>query len=135
MEEMTVIGEITLPGVERSAGFTRQFMRDMLGSGHPAFADVQVCTCELVNNALRHTKSGQGGRFTIRLARTTSALRVEVTDDGAGGTRPRLRRPSGESGRGLHIVDALAVRWGHIPIGDRTTVWAEFAGGRLAQIP
>lgn len=127
--EMTVLGEITLPGVERSAVYARQFLQDTLGVAHPALADLQVCACELFNNGLRHTKSGRGGRITVKLVRAASALRIEVTDDGAGGARPRLRRPDGEGGRGLHIVEALAVRWGCIPIGDRTTVWAEFAAG------
>lgn len=125
--EMTILGEIALPGVERSAGDARRFLRDMLGPDHPVLADLCVCACELLNNGLRHTKSGQGGRIAIKLAQATSACRIEVTDDGAGGARPRLRRPDGEGGRGLHIVDALAVRWGYIPIGERTTTWAEFA--------
>ncbi|TDC87988.1 ATP-binding protein, partial [Actinomadura sp. 7K507] len=44
-----------------------------------------------------------------------------------GGERPVLRDAQlAESGRGLQIVDALAVHWGHRPDGPRTTVWAEF---------
>jgi anti-sigma regulatory factor (Ser/Thr protein kinase) len=128
MDEMTVLGEITLPGVERSAGDARRFVRDLLGRDHPALADLLVSVCELLNNGLRHTRSGRGGgQIAVKLARAPGVIQVEVTDDGAGGARPRMRRPDGESGRGLHIVDALAVRWGYIPVGDRTTVWAEFA--------
>jgi anti-sigma regulatory factor (Ser/Thr protein kinase) len=128
-EEMTVLGEITLPGVEPSAARARRFMRETLGAGHPALDDVQVCTCELLNNGLRHTKSGQGGQINLKLGQAAGTLWVEVTDDGADGARPRLRSPNGESGRGLHIVDALAARWGYVPVGDRTTVWAEFGCG------
>jgi anti-sigma regulatory factor (Ser/Thr protein kinase) len=120
--------------VERSAGRVRQFLRDILDPDHAALADLRVCACELVNNGLRHTKSGQGGRIAIKLAQTTSAFRIEVTDDGAGGARSRLRQPDAESGRGRHIVDALTVRWGYIPVGDRTTSWAELACGALLRL-
>ncbi|WP_433154152.1 ATP-binding protein [Actinomadura nitritigenes] len=54
-----------------------------------------------------------------------------MTDDGAGGARPVVRsEPDGESGRGLHIVAALAKAWGHRPDGPGTTVWAEFPADR-----
>jgi hypothetical protein len=36
----------------------------------------------------------------------------------------------GESGRGLHIIAALAERWGHRADGARTTVWADFPAVR-----
>jgi anti-sigma regulatory factor (Ser/Thr protein kinase) len=128
MDGMTVLGEITLPGVEQSAADARRFLRSLLW-GHPALDDLLVSACELLNNGLRHTRSGRGGgQIVVKLAFAPDVIRVEVTDDGAGGARPRLRRPDGEGGRGLHIVDALAERWGYIPNGDRTTVWAEFAG-------
>ena len=125
-DEMTVLGEITLPGEERSAAQARRFMRETLGPGHPALDDVQVCTCELLNNGLRHTKSGRGGEVNVKLGEAAGTLRIEVTDDGADGARPRLRSPNGEGGRGLHIDEALAARWGYVPVGDRTTTWAEF---------
>jgi hypothetical protein len=82
---MTALGEIALPGVERSAGRARRFLRDMLGPDHPAPADLCVCACELFNNGLRHTKSGQGGGVIIHVAQAASAVRLEVTDDAANG--------------------------------------------------
>ena len=55
-------------------------------------------------------------------------LRLETADEGGSGT-PRLRDPGdGESGRGLHVVEALSLAWGAERRGDRT-VWAEFARG------
>jgi hypothetical protein len=60
-------------------------------------------------------------------------LRAEVTDDGADGTRPFVRTdPGGESGRGRHIVAALAKTSGHPPDGPGTTVWADIPSARPA---
>lgn len=129
---MKVIAELTLPGVERSAWYARRFLRDSLVPQHLDEDDAQVDDMELVVdefacNGIRHTASGHDGKMTIALLADPKVLRVEVTDEGAAGARPMLiGSPDGESGRGLHIVEALAERWGHRPDGDRTTVWAEF---------
>ncbi|GGU99556.1 hypothetical protein GCM10010245_02300 [Streptomyces spectabilis] len=58
-------------------------------------------------------------------------LRIEVTDT-CGERMPSARpvSPEAESGRGLLLVEALAVRWG-VTLGPRPrkTVWAELDGG------
>jgi hypothetical protein len=54
-------------------------------------------------------------------------LRIEVTDDGAE-VLPTLRLAGGddEAGRGLELVDALAVRWeSRRDSAGKTTTWAE----------
>jgi hypothetical protein len=44
---------------------------------------------------------------------------------------PRLRHggPAARSGRGLHLVGALARAWGVEPSADGKTVWAELPLG------
>ncbi|MQY08516.1 ATP-binding protein [Actinomadura macrotermitis] len=123
-----LIAALTLPGVERSVPHARRFVRDILAPVHAELLDdMALVVDELAGNAVRHTASGRGGKFTVALFHAPGVLRAEVTDEGAGGGRPVPRAdPAGESGRGLHIVAALAVRWGHRPDGPRTTVWAEF---------
>ncbi|MFL6056126.1 MAG: ATP-binding protein [Actinoallomurus sp.] len=127
---MTVIGEITLPGTERSVAESRGFVRKMLGHRHPALDGVGLTVSELATNAIRHTPSGAGGRFTITLAAADHRIRAEVTNDGASGSEPSLGSEPGtdaEHGRGLLLIEAIADRWGVTRHAGRTTVWAEFA--------
>ncbi|TDD62788.1 ATP-binding protein [Actinomadura darangshiensis] len=130
--ELRLLGVLTLPGVERSVRYARLFLRDTLVPDHLApgdelLDDMVLVVDEFACNGIRHTASGRGGKIHISLWSGPGVLRAEVSDDGADGARPALRdAPDDESGRGLHIVAALASRWGHRPDGTRTTVWADF---------
>jgi hypothetical protein len=82
-----------------------------------------LLTSELVTNAVRH------GRSDVRLqvAVDGDLLRVDVGDDNS---RHPLRKPSdlgALDGRGLQIVELLALRWGvdDEPLGKR--VWFELS--------
>jgi anti-sigma regulatory factor (Ser/Thr protein kinase) len=118
---------ITLPGVERSVADGRRFVRRTIGSRHPVLDMVTLGVSELATNAIMHTPSGEGGQITIGLVAAGGFVRAEVTNDGTTAAKPRVRRdPTGESGRGILIVDALADAWGVIEGSGTTTVWAEF---------
>jgi anti-sigma regulatory factor (Ser/Thr protein kinase) len=99
--------------------------------------DAQLVVSELFTNAVRHTDSE---KVDCELRLTGERLRLEVTDQGAGPTRPRTRRArgteggaagtagsEGENGRGLLLVSTLAEAWGIRPgAGGRGhMVWAE----------
>ncbi|GAA2408457.1 hypothetical protein GCM10010191_16250 [Actinomadura vinacea] len=120
---------ITLPGLESSAGRVRGFVRDVLGAGHPLLDDVRTCVNEAFTNAVEHTASGRGGRVRVSVVDGGGVVVAEVVDDGAGGERPRLRDdPLAEDGRGMRIIDALALDWGVRADGDRSVVWMRFIG-------
>jgi two-component sensor histidine kinase len=90
--------------------------------------DALLLTSELVTNAVRH---GGGGDISCRLWPGQRVVRLEVAD--GNGTLPREvdRGLVADSGRGLHIVDTLASRWGSTP-GQREsgkTVWFELDTG------
>lgn len=127
-DEAVVLGMITLPGVHKSVGHARTFLRDLLPPAHPALDDLVTVASEAVTNAITHTSSGSpGGKVSITLAASHRTLILEVADDGADGSRPYLRKEDGtESGRGMRIIDALARRWGFREAATRTIVWAEF---------
>ncbi|EST37175.1 hypothetical protein N566_14455 [Streptomycetaceae bacterium MP113-05] len=81
---------------------------------------------ELTANAVTHGRV-PGQDFELRLALTGRTLRIEVTDTrtekGPDPTPVPLAADS-ESGRGLLLVQALAMRWG---VRERTvgkTIWA-----------
>ncbi|QFZ24659.1 protein serine phosphatase [Saccharothrix syringae] len=78
-------------------------------------------TSELVTNAVKHTEDPG----TLRLHHDGGRLTVDVVDRGV--DRPRLfeAHPEGEGRRGLHLVNALAARWGTRSTLDGKVVWAE----------
>ncbi|WUI03027.1 ATP-binding protein [Spirillospora sp. NBC_00431] len=133
--ELRLLAVLTLPGVERSVRHARLFLRDTLVPDHVSpdgelLGDMALVVDEFAVNGIRHTASGRGGKIHIALWAGEGVLRAEVSDDGAGGARPVLRDDQDESGRGLHIVEALSSRWGHRTDGPCTTVWAEFPAPR-----
>ncbi|NDU76239.1 ATP-binding protein [Actinomadura sp. DSM 109109] len=134
--DRVVVGEITLPGVRRSVGSARGFVRSV-AAGHPALDDMVLVASETVANAIAHTASGlEGGLVRVAVLAGDGRYRLEVADEGAAGGRPHIEEgrgkggPAGgaeaESGRGMRIVAALASRWGYRTDGVRTVVWAEF---------
>lgn len=126
-----MIGSVTLPGVRPSVGRARRFARELLPCAGPWLDDLVTVVSETVCNAITHTRSGgDGGRVTVTVLACAGGYRLEVADDGAGGDRSRVEPETGtERGRGMRIVEALAVRWGYRERGERTVVWAEFAAG------
>ncbi|MEU9224515.1 ATP-binding protein [Streptomyces massasporeus] len=90
--------------------------------------DVQLCASELVTNVIRHV--GEGVPVTVRVWREEGGrVRLGVTDPdpraltvlvGAAGAGAEA-----ESGRGLALLDALAVRWGVEQEAGHKTVWCE----------
>jgi anti-sigma regulatory factor (Ser/Thr protein kinase) len=121
-----VAPEITLSADPASAAVARGFVAATLQDwGLQTTTDVAVLlTDELVSNAILHA----GSEIGVTVAMQASPLRVDVSDASAELPVPRdsddyLRA----SGRGLHLVDALATDWGVIPRAAGKTVWFELA--------
>jgi hypothetical protein len=81
-----------------------------------------IVVTELVNNVVAHA----GTPMTVLLGRRHDMMTVAVRDQSAG--RPRF---SGEpvpvtsyGGRGLLLIDAVARRWGSLPLAHGKVVWA-----------
>ncbi|MEU6915375.1 ATP-binding protein [Streptomyces olindensis] len=84
-------------------------------------ADVaELLVGELATNALVHAET----RFRLTLFAAHGVLRCEVADAERGVPRV-LQAGTGESGRGMFLVDALAERWGCHRDGPGKTVWFE----------
>ncbi len=115
----TTEATITLPAAATSPALARATLRAMTGGRQDTHAAVVLS--EIVTDAVRH---GEGSP-QVRLTRTGRLLLIEVWD--AGGERPVVRAedPSATSGRGLILVDAMALRWGVTATGGGKTVWAE----------
>jgi anti-sigma regulatory factor (Ser/Thr protein kinase) len=123
--EMNSEARLALRPVPASAAMARQFVDDTLrGWGCDAFVDAsRLLVSELVTNAVLHARTDM--TLVIRLLR--DGVRVEVTD--ASPVAPVVRNYEDEAmtGRGLSLVNDLAVRWGVEPEGSGKTVWFELA--------
>ncbi len=75
--------------------------------------------------------SPAGLAVLLEVAVAASAVRVSVLDYSDQAPVPRaLPSDSAESGRGLHLIDALAKSWGYhacLSNGFSKAVWAELA--------
>ncbi|MFD1537914.1 ATP-binding protein [Nonomuraea guangzhouensis] len=127
------LAEIVLPGVTRSVSVARRCVGEVLAVvGHEDVNDVQLVVSELVTNAVAHTASGEPGGFvTVEVTSLDAATAyIEVIDEGAAVTVPEIRNAdAGEcGGRGLWLVEAVAVGWGVRDGGyRRQVVWVEMS--------
>ncbi len=86
--------------------------------------DALLIVSELLTNAIRHGAAP----IELRVRLADEDLVINVSDCGT--KRPVLREiePTAPSGRGLHLVDALASRWGTRPTGSGKSVWCTLSG-------
>ncbi|MFF5262442.1 ATP-binding protein [Actinomadura viridis] len=133
-----VLGAISLPGVTRSAPEARAFVGRIAGAclrvAEDVRGDIDLCVSEMVANACEHTASGKGGRIGVVVAVKREVVRVTVVDDGGAAGTPHVAEAYGENGRGLLLVEALALDWGVDEARTGTAVWAEFPAA-LARMP
>jgi two-component sensor histidine kinase len=90
--------------------------------------DAALVMSELVGNAVRHGTPLQCGGVRVLWEVHDCALHLEVQDGGRGPApdAPARQSMSAEGGRGLAIVEMLALRWGSTPTFDGGTgVYAE----------
>ena len=105
-----------------SVGAARRFIAAQLADLPVDLRDVaQLCVSELATNSVIHA----GTRFTVRITRSRTQLRVEVTDASTDPARLRRPRHTETHGRGLQIVSSLADEWGTRPADavSGKTVW------------
>jgi hypothetical protein len=114
--------------------FTRQALYEwgwlpaVSDDSRAAAEDILLVVSELVTNACLHG----GGPRELRLHRSSTVLRMEVTDGGSGDPAPRTPHRAGRpGGHGMFIVQRLCLDWGvsrSAEGGPGKTVWAELAG-------
>ncbi len=116
---------LRLPASDRAPELARSYL---LRHAPPLSAtvrdDAELLVSELVTNAVRHGRSP----ITLHVSPNHRGVYVAVSD--AGEQRPSAPATVGhqaESGRGLLIVNALAIRWGvtQHEHSDGKSVWFE----------
>lgn len=89
----------------------------------------QLIVTELVSNVLRHARTD----MELSVARHGRYLHLSVRDRST--RMPRLGGGDGplcEDGRGLMVIEALAVAWGSTPVNGGKVVWATLRSGQPA---
>ena len=123
------------PGTPNSVMRARAFVAGEL-AGCPARDTLVMCVSELSTNAISHTRSGDGGVFTVEVTRPRPGVACVVVTDAGGADEPCVPSTGfhddlAEGGRGLALVAALTSRWGYCPAGPvpgpagARSVWAE----------
>ena len=119
-----------LPRHPASVGLARRRVRDHLSdwghsSGDPTLEDVVLLVSELATNVVRHGPLLEREFEVAVTALADGSCFIEVSDEGV--VEPRLREVAEweETGRGLHLVEGIAVSWGVWGRGRYgKTVWA-----------
>jgi anti-sigma regulatory factor (Ser/Thr protein kinase) len=117
-----MIAQRAFPASPESVPTARHFVANAAGDLPKEIAEsAALMVSELATNAIKHG----GTDFEVLVERTASSLHVEIVDRGEGSPIVRRARPEDSSGRGLHIVEALADDWGVRPSSDGPgkTVW------------
>jgi anti-sigma regulatory factor (Ser/Thr protein kinase) len=117
-----MIAQRAFPGAPESVPTARHFVSNAVADVPKEIADrVALMVSELATNAIRHG----GSDFEVLVELTSDELYVEIADTGGGLPTLRRARPLDASGRGLHIVESLADKWGvrRATSGLGKTVW------------
>lgn len=119
-----------LPYTASSVGIARRrLIGDLARAGvyEATACDAGLVLSELISNALRHATPLPGSLVKVSWMLGDEFIEVAVSD-GGGPTVPMVNKPAANAlgGRGLGIVDRLALRWGVYTRqdGSETTVWA-----------
>ncbi|MEU6060832.1 SpoIIE family protein phosphatase [Streptomyces sp. NPDC047097] len=109
-------------GLSEARAVVRRALRDW---GLRLYADdAELLTGELLGNVLLHTEGGAVLTLEV-LPEPERRVRLSVQDRSSAFPRRRTPGEAATSGRGLLLLDALALRWGVEPRGEGKAVWCE----------
>jgi anti-sigma regulatory factor (Ser/Thr protein kinase) len=120
-----------LPAEVESPRIARNVIKDTLFRWRlgDLYEDAAVVVSELVTNALRHGLGSDMHRvLRLVLVRYEGQFVCMVTDPAD--AAPTMQEPDyiAETGRGLHIIEAMSRAWGWTPLlGGGKAVWASFS--------
>ncbi len=116
------LGWRELPGSSLAPSVARSFVEESLSRHHldSLRETALLLTSEVVSNAVTHAQSSS----TLRIRVVGDAVRISVTDAGYGSILMEAVGPhAAGGGRGLFIVDQVALDWGTRQTDRGTEVW------------
>jgi anti-sigma regulatory factor (Ser/Thr protein kinase) len=117
---------LRLPGRPDQVAYARRWISAELGRGHPLRDDALLLASEIATNAILHSRTGDGGTFTLDLSYSDSWVLLRVRDEGSADPPCACHAAQGATaGRGLPLVEALSLRWGVIREARTNEVWFE----------
>lgn len=117
------MAELMLPPATDSVPVARRFAREQLRESGCDVDTVVLLVSEVVTNAVLHGRSD----LRLRVDNRGNTARVEVADSSAKPVRMHEFGVESTTGRGLHLVAQLSLRWGAEPgaNGWGKVVWFE----------
>jgi anti-sigma regulatory factor (Ser/Thr protein kinase) len=85
--------------------------------------EVELLVTELATNVVKHV--GEGASATLILERSGKRLRLEVHDKSSVVPIVRAAGWGDECGRGLHLIEMMALDWGAVVTAAGKAVWCE----------
>ncbi|WP_460869727.1 ATP-binding protein [Nocardioides pakistanensis] len=124
---------VRVPFAASSVALARRELRDwMRGAGYSreAIEDGRLVISELVANSVRHAQPLSDGTLLIAWAAERRGVRLSVTDGGSSSRPHTVQAPaSALSGRGMAIVESVALDWWSEHTRTRSTIHALLAAG------
>ncbi|WP_170305141.1 ATP-binding protein [Kitasatospora viridis] len=125
-----------LPSSKRAAPLARALLRAFLRkfSISELFSPAgELVISELIANAVVHGSAGLDEPIFLWFEGSSECLRIEVRDSSAEPPTVRPVEPEDESGRGLWLINELALTWGHGPRDDGPgkRVWVSIAPAHM----
>ena len=121
--------EAVLPAEPDSLSRARNLLGAIADTPADLVENAKVVLTELLANEIKHGRYKQDRPLRCRIERRRSALRIEVSHEGAGFAMPAApvepRLEMRESGWGMALITRLSDRWGLNDAGDDRLVWAE----------
>lgn len=114
----------TFPPAPASVRAARCFVGSVLAEWglRAAYDAAEMLVSEVVTNAVLHARTS----FTVTVTRSAEAVRVSVSDGSPAVPAQRMYGPDSTTGRGMRLVDTLALRWAVEPDGNGgKAVWFE----------
>ena len=124
VEQAVMEAKAEMAGEPASAGSARRFVAETLQRWDAAndLDTVSLLVSELVSNAILHARSD----FEVSVLLRSHTIRIEVDDQSEALPVPREADFDDDSGRGMALVEALAIGWGVTERdGTGKTVWFE----------
>jgi len=122
----TIVHRFVLAGTESDVLFARRKVIDQVHTWGVPMDDekadaIRLAASELITNAVDHGK----GPVTVTLYLRSGSLVIDVLDSNSSAPQMSWAQDEDESGRGLALVDLLALRCAWAPCEYGKHVWVE----------